>query len=59
MNKEYNNKAIKARNKIVKNPRWDKEKEAYICQHCGAIVTVMKMSLGYDCGVCGLPIHER
>lgn len=50
MNKEYNNKSIKA---------WDKEKEVYISQHCGEVATEMKVSLGYDCNVCSLPIHER
>lgn len=59
MDQNYSNAAIKARNNLVKNPRWDKEKESYICQHCSGVVPVEKMAFGYDCKVCGLPIHER
>lgn len=54
---EFTKKGIVARNKKVVTPRWDKEKEQYICQHCGEEVSASTMSLGYDCDKCGLPIH--
>jgi hypothetical protein len=59
MNKEYNDKAIKVRNELVKGPRWDRKSEKYICQHCGGVVPVGVMMHGYDCIECGLPINER
>lgn len=46
------------RNKQVKTPRWDKEKEEYICQHCGGVVSANTMAYRYDCPNCKKPIHE-
>ncbi len=57
--KEYNEKAIKARNLMAKAARWNEEKQAYICSHCSGIITNNTMAFGYDCNVCGLPINER
>ncbi len=59
MNKDYSNEAIKVRNSLAKTPIWNKEKQNYICQYCGGVVPTWDMINGYDCCVCGLPIHER
>lgn len=45
-------------NKIVKTPRWNEAKQAYICQHCGGVVSEPNMAYGFTCKQCGMPIHE-
>lgn len=57
MLKYYEGKAIEARNLLAKSPRWDKEKQGYVCQHCRSIVSLWTVEKGYDCNVCGLPIN--
>ncbi len=52
-------KEYEERNKHVKTPRWDKEKEEYICQHCGGVVSANTMAYRYDCPNCKKPIHDK
>lgn len=59
MSREYTSKAINARNKLVKPARFDKDKEQYICPHCGCVIPVSTIMHGYDCIVCDLPFNER
>lgn len=43
----------------VKTPRWDEQQQAYICQHCGSVVSTTNMAWGFKCRKCRLPIHEK